>query len=170
MTRAIPTLLLPSLFLLTLSACDGSGSNGDDQQIPSQQGTFQAKVTGAVTVEVTGTASSGAAAGRWGLAMTVTTTKAGGYSAITLVRNAAARPTEGDYTVGNADPESGDFYGSAVIDNVSFTGVSGSVSVVSSTEERVTGTFTFTARTGTVANPQTIIVAGGFNSRDNLDL
>ena len=164
------TLLLSSIFLLTLAACDGDGGSDGDQQIPSQQGTFQATVSGAVSLDVSGTAFSGTAGGPWGLAMTVTSAKSGGYQAISVLRHGVGRPSEGSYTVGNADPESGDFYASATIDNVNYTGASGSFSVASSTEASVSGTFSITLRSGTVANPQTITVAGGFNSTDHLDL
>lgn len=158
------SLLLALVVAVVILGCDSDGSDGGGR-IPSQVATFEASITGDLEMDIDGTAYSGVVASRWGLTMTIAAKD--GYGAIVFLRNGGLRPEPGTYTIGGLTPAQ-DFYTSPVVDGLSFTAApAGTVVITVSTPTNVRGTFEFDAAAGTVGNPTSVHISGGFNATNH---
>lgn len=154
-----------------VSACESSTPNSP---LPTDEGTtFTASITGAVSVDLRGTATSiGTASGTpaWAVQMTASD----GSGGISFTEEGRPRPTPGTYTVASALEHGGnapDSEFTAVVGVASpassFGSISGTLTITGSSATRVSGTFTFTAEDPTSPG-RTVTVTGSFtaNNRD----
>jgi hypothetical protein len=162
MKRTLFLSAISVLFLFSLPACDSS--DGDNGEIPSQNATFEATMSGAVEGEITGTAFSSGTGVGWGLVLVTDAGKSGIEGSITFIRSLGGRPGEGTYSVVEADEEeTTDFYAVGVINSTAFPATSGNVVITSSSSNNVRGTFGFSATSGS----QTLTIEGGFNAQNS---
>jgi hypothetical protein len=159
MKRTLLVGAISALFLFSLPACDSS--DGDNGDVPSQAGTFEATVDGAVEGDFSGSAVSAGTIGGWGLVLTVSAAKNGLDGSITFIRNDGSRPGDGTYSVlGDGSEESDDFYAVAVVNSSVYANVTGNLVITSSSSNSVRGTFGIQGSDGS----QTVTIEGGFNS------
>lgn len=160
MKRTLLVGAISALFLFSLPACDSS--DGDNGDVPSQAGTFEATVDGAVEGEISGSALSATGGGSWGVILNVVSGGKNGVddAQIYIVRT-GSRPGEGTYSVlGDGTEESDDFYAVVVVNTTAYANATGNLVITASSSNSVRGTFGIQGSDGS----QTITIEGGFNA------
>ena len=173
----LPTRILATLLSLAAAACGGGSpamaSGGDDcEGVISGDGEFALVVSGPNPAEECGIAVSveSSAGGNWGVQMLSTSN----ITQFNVWTDVGGRPGPGSYPIvdlaaTDGSPASGNFVVMAIFDERSvgetLTSVSGTLTILSSSADEVSGTFEVSAREGTVAGgAATYTVSGSFTA------
>ena len=155
-------------YLVLLLALGGCGDSATDVNLP---GSFSATVTGTVSATLSGVAVStgSSATGGWGIVL-----PPGGAQSITLATPGNDRPPPGTYPIvvfAQGGPTTGTVFIASIVAEpgvTSYTSTEGTLTIASSTDTRVAGSFNFEARRGTVANPSVVNVTGTFDATNTV--
>lgn len=174
MKRTTTTLSnLATLLCLAASACGqspGMAVGGGD--CPNGGSEFQLNVSGPSAAEACGRAVSGEGSGGddWGVQLLSTTD----ITQINIWTHSSGRPATGtyhivDHTAVDASPPGGDYVMLAFFDEASLgitlTSVSGTLTILSSSADQVSGTFEISAREGTEGAAE-FTMAGSFTAEN----
>jgi hypothetical protein len=150
------------IVMLALAGCGDSATD-----ITNLPGSFSATVTGTVSATLSGVAVStgSSATGGWGIVL-----PPGGAQSITLATPGNDRPPPGTYPIvvfAQGGPTTETVFIASIVAEpgvTSYTSTEGTLTIASSTDTRVSGSFNFEARRGTVGNPSVVNVTGTFDA------
>ena len=150
------TMIVASALALHLG-CGDKGTNPED----IDAGKFEAEVSGAVSLKLSGCASFMSESDLFFLGLLPLSSGQGGV--LSLARGNGNVPRVGTYQIGEdaAGQSSQGFIGLFAYTNETFISQSGSLNVTSSAADRFAGSFTFTATSGS----KTVTVSGKFNAK-----
>lgn len=131
--------------LLVLATCGGDGNGISDPDDDGALGSFEVEFSGALTGSYEGAATFASAPGS-GFAIVLVGT--GGSASATVVREVSGRPGTGTHPIADATgntPDMTDFWLAGSAGGQAFAASSGSMTISTSSQQRLAGTIQFTA-------------------------